>query len=290
MALASTPPPSSLYFCTQPQLSSPPSLKTPRTATARQQYQNATLTVEDLTDSDLGYASDVEILRPDELEEFESPSPTETYVPETHQTPRVTPAPDDTNDTTIVRRMRRLRCQERLTHASNLAHHPHVPLSPPTSTQTSSARKRRHSETLPAAAATPIDTDPATSPEYYQRDDHDLESSVRRLRRRIRGPVAGDNYAFLSDDNHNNNTTTATTTTSTSSTTPVTRVSSSAEPSDLEYARLVNRSGDSAPPPQSTLPQPFASPAAMPSGDDPMDIDPTAPTAVAPLATPSSPA
>jgi len=110
------------------------------------------ITVEELSEDDVGYASDMETLYPDELEEVQSGT---SDTEEARDTDVDNDMENEASDATIVRRLQHLRCHEM----------------PPSS---STARKRAHSETI--------------YPELG-RDDTDQTGSdtLARKSRRLRG-------------------------------------------------------------------------------------------------------
>lgn len=128
--------------------------------TSRLHSHGSDVVVEELSDDDVGYASDIEVLRPDELEEVESESESsDGQDSEDKRDPHAA----------IVRRMSKLHCED-------------TGLSERRQRQIrkrwgSGLFKRTHSQTL--------GSDPET--DYVgAMDDQDV--TTRRLRRRVRGP------------------------------------------------------------------------------------------------------
>lgn len=151
---------------------------------SRRYRQGPDITVEELTDRDLGYASEIEVVHPDELEEPDTAS-------ETSDTQDQDQDSDDKRDSdaVIVSRLRRLHCQDGSLGLGwgrqQDQHHQQKDSS------SSAGLKRTHSESIGT------DTE-AESLEAL--DDQDHKSNTRRLRRRVRGP--NDSSSFIFEDLH----------------------------------------------------------------------------------------
>lgn len=153
------------------------------------------------------YATDVEVLRPDEYEEYRSED-SDTETESSHPFRFISSATNNNNlsdahnqdtsetDSTtsetsaVARRLRRLRTQEapcttdllkgrRFAHARSRA-----------IGTVMAGKKRGHAESIdntPSTSTTP-DTGTDDSENGLAPDDHDNQTSARRLRRRLRGP------------------------------------------------------------------------------------------------------
>lgn len=147
----------------------------PAKKSARRQV-NDEVKVEELTEGDAGYITDVDVVYPHELEEVESDS---DRRPE-----EIDDDDDDESGDDILTRLSQLECEddveaefEKKRRAEHLKKR-----------RDSRAFKRSHSQSVKS------DTD-VTDPDAMA--DHDVLASARRLRRRVRGP--GDADAELND-------------------------------------------------------------------------------------------
>ena len=132
---------------------------------AARRYVSDDVKVEELTEGDAGYITDVDVVYPQELEEIESDSDDESAS-----------SRNDDSDGGITNRLSRLDCDdspeaefERKRREKHLR-------------KRMDARvfKRSHSQSVKSDTET---TDPDAMA------DHDLSASARRLRRRVRGPT-----------------------------------------------------------------------------------------------------
>ncbi|GAB7346662.1 hypothetical protein MBLNU459_g1791t1 [Dothideomycetes sp. NU459] len=170
--------PPSIVPIGQPQ---PPILGSPLGA-AKTARRFSGITIEELSEKeDLGYASDIEVVHPDELEEPDSASETSD-----------TPGSDDKrdSDSAIVSSLRRLRCRDDA--GGRGPRRQQQQQQPPTDSSDTSSLKRTHSETM--GTDTEVESVDGL-------DDQDRKSSARRLRRRVRGP-ADPASSFVFEDLH----------------------------------------------------------------------------------------
>lgn len=139
------------------------------------------ITVEELTDGDPGYASEIEVVHPDELEEPDTGSERSDAEDQSQES-------DDKKDSdaAIIARLRRLRCQDARTARYEEQQEQQK------DSFSSSGQKRTHSESLGT------DTE-AESVDAL--DDQDRKASARRLRRRVRGP-SDHSSSFTLEDLH----------------------------------------------------------------------------------------
>ena len=122
--------------------------------------------VEELTEGDAGYTTDMEVIYPDELEEVDSDSEEE---------PSDSDVEADESDDVMTDKFSRLGCDDNgevIFEKSRREKHARK-------RKGSRVYKRSHSQTV-VSGAEPIDTDAM--------GDQDLSASARRLRRRVRGP------------------------------------------------------------------------------------------------------
>lgn len=122
--------------------------------------------VEELTEGDVGYMTDIDLVYPEELEEAESASDEEH------------PSSSDNHesDDGIVRHFSRLGCEDTTVEAAFEKKRRQKHLK---KRKNSRVFKRSHSQSAKGDSE-------ATDPDAM--GDHDLDASTRRLRRRVRGP------------------------------------------------------------------------------------------------------
>ena len=145
----------------------PDSTSSPAKKAAKQQVKDE-VKVEELTEDDAGYITDIDVVYPHELEEIETDSDhSSNNGDDEHE-----------SDDEITSRLSRLGCDdspegqfERKRRAEHLRRR-----------RDSRIFKRSHSQSVKSDAE-------VTDPEAM--DDHDVAATARRLRRRVRGPTGG---------------------------------------------------------------------------------------------------
>ena len=133
-----------------------------------------TVKVEELTESDLGYLTDIEVVWPEELEEVELDDGDDEH----HE------ADAEDSDSGISGKFSKLHCDERNEQAELTKKRRERRLSKRTGSR---VFKRSHSQSVKSESEV-TDTDAM--------DDHDVEASARRLRRKVRGQVDGLKLVF----------------------------------------------------------------------------------------------
>lgn len=123
--------------------------------------------VEELTEGDLGYATDIDVIYPEELEEYDSESSSSEYD-----------GPDTPN--AMARRLSRLTCNDDEGTAQRRQRH---------------LRRRAGSRLFKRTHSQSVESD-GEELEPEQLDAHDVGSSARRLRRRVRGPGQRSSLVF----------------------------------------------------------------------------------------------
>jgi len=145
--------------------------KSPAKKPAKRVAIEDNIKVQELAENDVGYHTDVDVVYPEELEEMSSSSSGSDGDDDDSTASDVS----DNETTGLTRRLSRLRCgDDREVDFEELRRQKHLE-----KRNAHKISKRSHSQSVKHDADA-TDTDGL--------DDHDLKSSQRRLRRRVRGP------------------------------------------------------------------------------------------------------